>query len=97
MLFHAVLFNFREDVSMEKRESILQLARALLPPIPGVMNLLAGKNIKQGSEYEYAITMYFDDEAALQEYRGHADHIRFRDVEFFPFLSSKCGLDYIDH
>jgi len=29
--------------------------------------LMAGKNIKPDSEYEYAITMYFDDEAALQE------------------------------
>ncbi|MFC1474662.1 Dabb family protein [bacterium] len=97
MLFHAVLFNFKDDLPDDKKEHILQLARDMLPPIPGVMNLMAGKNIKPDSEYEYSITMYFDDEAALQEYRDHPEHVKFRDAEFFPFVGSKIGIDYIDH
>lgn len=95
MLFHAVLFNFNDDVTEQKRKTILQLAYDLLVPIPGVLDLHAGRSIKSDSEYEYAITMYFEGgQPELQEYRDHPNHVRFRDVEFFPFLKSKLGLDY---
>ena len=95
MLFHAVLFNFKPDVSPQQREDILQAARDKLIPIPGVSSLLAGKTVKPGSEYEYAITMYFEGGVpALEAYRVHPDHEYFRDVTFFPFLENKLGLDY---
>ena len=95
MLFHAVLFNFKSDVSDVKKQEILRLAYDLLTPIPGVSGLNAGRTIHPGAEYEYAITMYFEGGApALQAYRDHPDHVRFRDIEFFPFLDTKLGLDY---
>jgi hypothetical protein len=95
MLFHAVLFNFKSDVTEEHRGAILQAARDKLTPIPGVLHLLAGKSIIPGSPYAYAITMYFaDGNPELQAYRAHPDHEYFRDVTFFPFLENKLGLDY---
>lgn len=95
MLFHAVLFNFKTDVSEEQRASILQAARDRLAPIPGVLHLLAGKAVKPDSPHEYAITMYFAGGGPeLQAYRVHPDHEYFRDVTFFPYLEDKLSLDY---
>lgn len=97
MLFHAVLFNYKDDVTEEKKKTILDLAYSLLMPIPGVSALHAGRSIKEDAEFEYAITMLFEGgQPALQAYRDHPDHVRFRDIEFFPFLKDKLGLDYED-
>lgn len=95
MLFHAVLFNFKKDLGEDRKEEILGLARKLAE-IPGVYNMFAGKTINEGGKFEYGLTMYLDDEKALQEYRDHPDHVKFRDVDFFPFVEDKQGLDYVD-
>ena len=96
MLLHAVLFNFKPDLSEEKKKRIYQLSYEKLEPIPGVMNLHTGKTINESAEYEHGVFMYFEDREALQKYRAHPEHIRFRDEEFFPFLESYTGLDYED-
>ena len=96
MLFHSVLFNFKPDIGEEKKNEVLKHARELLAGIPGVMNLHVGKAIRQKSDYEYGLFMYIDNQEGLQVYREHPNHVKFRDVEFFPFLENYKGLDYED-
>jgi len=96
MLVHVVLFDFKPDVATQKRQSILDLARVKLAAIPGVMNLLVGKAATDKCDYPFALSMYFDDLQALETYRAHPDHVHFRDVEFFPYLQRKQGMDYND-
>ena len=94
MLAHLVVFNFKVDLSKEKQDEILQRCKTDLPKLPGVQNLVVGKNVRQGSEYEYGLCMYFNDEAELDIYRNHPDHVHFRDVVFFPFLEKVQGFDF---
>lgn len=94
MLFHAVLFNFREDVDAKKREEIFAAARAKLPKIPGVTSLCVGENIEPDGEFRHAITMCLPNRAALDVYRDHPLHVEFRDVDFFPFVAEKQRLDF---
>lgn len=96
MLAHIVLFNFKPKVDSGQREQILALARNKLADIPGVHHLLVGQAVKTGSEHEHGLCMYFADEAALNAYREHPDHVHFRDEEFFPFLETVKGLDFAD-
>lgn len=96
MLVHLVRFEFKPDVDSQQREAILTLARKKLAELPGVRHLLVGRSIKPDSEYDYALSMYFENEQALKTYRDHPDHVHFRDVEFFPFLKDVQGLDYAD-
>lgn len=96
MLVHVVLFRFKSDVAEATREEILAAARDVLPKIPGVSHLLVGKSIKKDAEFDHALSMYFEDEAALIAYRDHPGHVRFRDETFFPFLDDKMGLDYVE-
>lgn len=96
MLIHVVLFNFKAEVTESKRKEVLDIARKVLPEIPGVTNLMAGKKIRDMDEFEYAISMNFLDTAALEEYRQHPDHVKFRDIDFFPYVETKQGIDYED-
>lgn len=96
MLVHVVLFNFKPDLYEDRKTEILQLSRTKLAALPGVKNLLVGKSIKSENEFAYALSMYFEDEQALDTYRNHPDHVHFRDVTFFPFLENFKGLDYAD-
>lgn len=96
MLVHLVLFNFKEGLSEVQKKRVLDEARNVLPGIPGVMNLMAGRRIRETDEYEYAISMYFLDKEELETYRAHPDHVKFRDADFFPFVSNKLGIDYED-
>ncbi len=96
MLVHVVLFDFKDFVGEAQREEILEKARKTLSALPGVQHLLVGKNIKEGAQYSYALSMYFDNQEALETYRVHPDHAHFRDEEFFPFLEKVEGLDYAD-
>ena len=96
MLVHVVLFNFKSDLSVKRKAEILELCRKTLAALPGVQNLLVGRSIKSDGEFSYALSMYFENEQALETYRNHPDHVYFRDVEFFPFLENFKGLDYAD-
>jgi fructose-bisphosphate aldolase class II len=92
-----VLFNFKEEISADRREEILQLSRKKLAALPGVSHLLVGKTIKADDEFAYALSMYFENEDALNTYRDHPDHVHFRDVDLFPHLDGVRGLDYTDN
>ena len=96
MLLHAVLFEFKPEVSQERRAEVLALARRDLAAIPGVLDLTAGRAIRAGDEYPYAIAMRFRGREELEAYRACPAHARFRDVEFFPLLARKTTLDYED-
>ena len=78
MLLHVVLFNFKPEVDERKVQEIFSACYEKLKPIPGVMSLSAGKTIKPDSEFEYAISMYFENPDVLQEYREHPAHVEFR-------------------
>jgi fructose-bisphosphate aldolase class II len=94
MLLHVVQFEFRADVPEPRRDEILAAARRMLSAIPGVTNLIAGRSIRSDGGFPHAIAMTFADRAALESYRAHPDHVRFRDELFFPFLARKASLDY---
>lgn len=96
MLIHVVLFNFKDDVSEIQKNDLLEKARTMLAPIPGVANLMAGKSIRDTEDQQYAISMNFKNEVELEAYRIHPEHERFRDEVFLPIIRSKQSLDYFD-
>lgn len=96
MLMHVVLFDFKKEVTEDNRKEILELAKNVLPTLPGVTNLVVGKNIKQNAGQQYALSMNFTDAKALETYRIHPDHEHFRDKDFFPYLENVKGIDYED-
>jgi len=96
LLVHVVLFDFKKDVTDDKKEEVLAHSRETLTKLPGVRNLVVGKNIKEDGGQSFALSMYFENSEALESYRIHPDHEKFRDNDLFPYLENIKGMDYED-
>ena len=86
MIRHIVAFNLKPEVGTEDREWLFAHARKLLAPIPTVKGMAIGKGYvppdasgkpKRPMEYDWAMTMEFDDRAAFEVYSKHPDHVAF--------------------
>ena len=73
MICHVVLIRLKNGLGEAKGAELLEQARKLLAPIPGVHNLRLGRGVgkKAEVEYPYALVMEFEDENALQGYQVH--------------------------
>jgi len=72
-------FNDDQNVEMISRE-IKQLLEALVPSIEPLKALEVGLNIsKKPSAYHLVLIADFDDEAGLDAYRLHPDHVKILD------------------
>ncbi|HEY2930387.1 MAG TPA: Dabb family protein [Acidobacteriota bacterium] len=95
MLTHIVLYKLKSSTTASQRENLLRQARTRLPAVPGVRNLTAGVSIYKDDPYQCALVMYFEDEAALDRYRVHPDHLRFVEEIVKPLAEEIKRLDYL--
>jgi Stress responsive A/B Barrel Domain len=96
MICHVVLIRLREDAEEGAAKALLERARELLEPIPGVSNLRLGKGLgkKDEKSYPYALVMEFEDEKALEGYQVHPDHEKFVREVVGPIQDRKQVFDY---
>jgi hypothetical protein len=96
MICHVVLIRLKEGVSPEEGTRLLERAREMLAPIPGVRNLRVGRGLGKKAEqsYPYALVMEFEDERALDGYQVHAEHRRFVREVVDPVQDDKKVYDY---
>ena len=96
MICHVVLIRLKAGLGEDAGGRLLERARELLGPIPGVHNLRLGKGLGRKAEvaYPYALVMEFDDEDALQGYQVHPDHQRFVREVVDPIQDDKKVFDY---
>jgi hypothetical protein len=96
MICHVVLIRLKEGVSESDASNLLERAKMLLGPIPGVRDLRVGRGLGKKAEvsYPFALVMEFEDENALEAYQVHPDHQTFvRDV-VDPLQDDKKVYDY---
>ena len=91
MITHVVLIRLKDE---EKTSWVLEQARSVLGSVPGVRNLRVGTGIKDDYEYPISFVMDFDDEAVLESYQVHPEHVRFRDELLGPLIEDKKVCDY---
>ena len=91
MICHVVLIRLQDK---EKTDWVLEQARSVLGSVPGVRNLRVGTGIKDDYEYPISFVMDFDDEAVLESYQVHPEHVRFRDELLGPLIEDKKVYDY---
>jgi len=78
MLKHIVMIKFNTDQDVEKLSGeFKQLLEALLPSVNSLKSMEVGTNIStRPSAFHLVLTAVFDDEAGLNAYRSHPDHIK---------------------
>ena len=91
MICHVVLIRLKDA---GKTAYVLEQARDVLGSVPGVKNLRVGEGIKSDTTHPIAFVMEFDDDAALEAYQVHPEHVRFRDELLSPLVDDKLVVDY---
>jgi stress responsive alpha/beta barrel protein len=78
MICHVVLYRMKQGTSEVEETQLIEVARKILPTLPGVRNLKVGRSLR-GSERGYAIAlvMDFENAAALEAYRVNASYQQF--------------------
>jgi hypothetical protein len=96
MIHHVVLFRLKSGLSENAGAGLLETARKLLAPIPGVQNFRLGRGLGKKAEvdFPYALIMDFADDAALEGYQVHPDHLRFVREVADPVQAEKKVFDY---
>ncbi len=96
MICHVVLIRLKNGRGEVKGAELLEQARKLLAPIPGVRNLRLGRGLGKKAEvdYPYALVMEFEDEKTLESYQVHPDHRRFVREVVDPIQDDKKVFDY---
>jgi len=75
MYVHVALFKWKENVTKEKINKILNDIRQLKDKIEGIKDILCGENFSPHSEgFTHAIVVIAEDGDALQRYRDHPGH-----------------------
>ncbi len=94
MIHHAVFFKLVAEVDEVKLEEIIALTCKMLPQIPGVQHVRAGKNILGDAEWPFFLTVDLDSVEALEAYRIHPVHLEYVDAVVKPFTTERFALDY---
>ncbi len=78
MLKHIVMVKFNSDQDVEKLSGeFKQLLESLLPKVESLKSMEVGLNIStRPSAFHLVLTAVFDDEAGLNAYRSHPDHVK---------------------
>lgn len=78
MLRHVVMMKFNANQDVEKLSAeFKQLLDALMSSVEPLKAMEVGLNVsKKPSAYHLVLTADFNDEAGLDAYRSHPDHVR---------------------
>lgn len=78
MLKHIVMLKFNAGQDIEQLSGeFTQMLNALKNSVPSLKSMEVGKNISvKPSAYHLVLTAFFDDEAGLDAYRSHPDHVK---------------------
>ena len=78
MICHLVFYRMKQGTREGDADRLIHEARLRLPKVPGVRNLKAGKSLGGPDKgYAAALSMDFENAAALEAYRVNPDHQKF--------------------
>jgi hypothetical protein len=84
----------RPDVTIEQRDAAAELGRELLSAIPGVEDVSFGVALSADEPQQWYVRIRFRDEAALDVFEGHPNHLDFVEQLWGPLLAEHAARDY---
>jgi len=99
MVKHIILWNLKEEFSVEEKEKIMEEIKAglegLKGEIPGLIDIAVHKNPLASSNVDLMLDSTFEDENALKGYAVHPKHVEVADTKVIPFTASRKCIDYV--
>jgi len=89
-----ILATPRSDISQAQIDAAIEAGRVLISAIPGVELISFGITLNENASYPWYIRIRFSDEAALQVYETHPNHINFGVQQWLPIIKEQITTDY---
>ena len=99
MVKHVILWTLKDSLSAEEKETVKQGIKegleGLSGKIPGLLEIKVYTNGLKSSNADVMLDSSFEDEASLQGYAVHPEHVAVADGKVRPYTASRTCLDYI--
>ena len=98
MVKHVILWQLKDELSEQEKEKIKTEIRqgleGLQGKIPGLLEIHVNKDGLSSSNADLMLDSTFEDEAALQGYAQHPEHVKVADQKVRPYTKVRICLDY---
>lgn len=93
MIQHAVIFKFNAEISSLEKQAFFTAAKEL-SQIEGVKNLEVLRQISPKNDFEFGISMVFDNAEIYHNYTIHPNHDLFIQNYWLKMVESFLEIDY---
>ncbi|MBQ7954667.1 MAG: Dabb family protein [Lachnospiraceae bacterium] len=98
MVYHIVMWNFKEEVKEQeraglKREMATNL-KALVGKVPGLLSVDFIENPVSSSTHDMALLTTFEKVEDIKNYAVHPQHVYVADTYVRPYTCGRACLDY---
>ena len=76
-VLHTVTFSLKHPAGSPEAERFITDAKRILTAVPGVQDFQAYRQCSPKNEMQYGFLMRFKDQATMDIYTAHPDHVRF--------------------
>jgi hypothetical protein len=93
MIRHTVTFKLKHRSGSSEEQEFLDEARKL-SSLPTVQKFACLKEIGKKNNYDFGLSMEFEDMSAYEAYNNHPDHITFVQETWIPQVADFIEIDY---
>lgn len=92
-LYHVLLLNWSEEADSLSKAEVYTLFKGLPEKIDGFEHISFAPVIRSNQEFDEVVIMIFKNQAALDTYQTHPDHLRIKEIAI-PLLNQLSKYDY---
>lgn len=95
MIEHIVLFRFKNSGDEAARKRLIEGLLGLNGKVPSIRSISSGLNFSNRSDgYEVGLVIRFDDQAGLDSYQIHPEHVKVVETCVKPVVEKVLAVDY---
>lgn len=98
MVKHVILWQLKDEFSLEEKETIKAGIQAglegLQGVIPGLLEIKVRTEMLPSSNVDVMLDSTFENEEALKAYAVHPSHVEVADTKVRPYTKSRACMDY---
>ena len=94
MIRHTVVFKLKHPKNSEAETAFLNAA-IQLAQIPGVKNFECLRQVSKKNNFDFGLSMDFDNQQVYDEYANHTDHLTFVQNIWLKEVNQFLEIDYV--